>query len=302
MMSRILLTGATGQVGSAILPLLRKVGTVYAPTRAELDMSQAASVQRTIRSFAPHVIVNAAAYTAVDRAESDEEAARSVNETAPGIIGEEARRLKASVIHFSTDYVFDGTKQSPYVETDRTGPLGVYGRTKAGGEVAIAETGAATLILRTSWVFAAAGANFLRTILRLARERPEIRVVDDQVGSPTSARFLALATSEIVTRCVAGDIGRAGSAVYHLTAKGSTTWYGFAHAIIAGDPFKHEHIVRSVIPIGTKQYPTPAKRPQFSVLDCSRFDADFGIERPDWSAQLKQVMQDVAEDRGSVAK
>ncbi|HEX6266246.1 MAG TPA: dTDP-4-dehydrorhamnose reductase, partial [Burkholderiales bacterium] len=222
---RILLVGRNGQVGRELAQALAPLGEVNAPSRAQLDLTDADRIAAVVRGASPEVIVNAAAYTAVDRAESEPDAAFSVNASAPRLLAEEAARLGALLVHYSTDYVFDGEKAGPYAEDDTPRPLNVYGASKLAGERAIAAAGCRHLILRTSWVYGPHGSNFMRTILRAARERPELRVVDDQWGAPTSSTALARATARLLPSHPEG--------LYHITAAGKTTWYGFARAIVA---------------------------------------------------------------------
>ena len=235
--------------------------------------------------------MNPAAYTAVDQAESEPELCAAVNAIAPGVLAEEAARVGAAIVHFSTDYVFDGTKSSPYVEEDEPNPLGVYGRTKLAGELAVAAAGAPYLVLRTSWVYGRRGKNFLLTMLALSRQREELRVVCDQVGAPTWSRGLAAATAGILAPLARGDGGvadamRAVSGTYHLTASGCTSWHGFTEAILALDPRRDEQRCQRVVPIPTRDYPTAARRPASSRLDCSRAAEVLGVRIPDWREQL----------------
>lgn len=234
-----------------------------------------------VRRVRPDVIVNAAAYTAVDKAESDRERCFAVNATAPAAMAAEAAALGAKLVHYSTDYVFDGSKRTPYVEEDPTGPRNVYGASKLAGERAIAEAGGEFLILRTSWVYSNHGANFLKTMLRLRAERPELRIVADQHGAPTSADAIAQATVRLLTGNEAWMSG-----LFHMTAAGVTTWHGFAKAIFAraGGP------TLSLVPIATTDYPTPAARPANSVLSNDKFAGTFGFRLPDWEQQLEAVM------------
>jgi dTDP-4-dehydrorhamnose reductase len=276
---RILLTGADGQVGWELRRTLAPLGEVRALGRADLDLADVDRVRAVVRDGNPDAIVNAAAYTAVDKAESERAAAFAVNAVAPGVLAEEAKRNGALLVHYSTDYVFDGTKPSPYVEEDAPNPINVYGASKLAGEQAIATSGCRHLILRTSWVYGSRGRNFPLTMLRLARERPELRVVDDQVGAPTSSPAIARATAQLLRPGAHG--------LYHLSAGGKTTWCGFARAILA-----RAGIATPVLAIHTADYPTPARRPLNSRLDCSRLRADFGIELPTWEAQLAEVIFD----------
>jgi dTDP-4-dehydrorhamnose reductase len=293
----ILVTGATGQIGYEAVRELTPLGNVVALTRADLDLTYPAAIRDTVRTLRPRVIVNAAAYTAVDRAESDRELCATINAEAPAVLAEEARRLGALLVHYSTDYVFDGSKRSPYAETDPPAPLGVYGATKLAGEQAIQVCGGAYLILRTSWVYGARGTNFLRTMLRLARERTELRVVNDQVGAPTWSRSIATMTATIVgnelSRGEEFAIGLSG--LYHVTAAGSTTWYEFARCILEGDPRREEQICRAITPISSEEFRAPAQRPKYSVLDCTAFGDRFGRALPGWRDQLASVLAELRE-------
>ena len=282
MRSTILLTGARGQLGAALAVALVPHGEVVATDRSTLDLADASAVADAVRRVRPALIVNAGAYTNVDQAEREPGIADAVNGVAPGVLAEEARALGAVLIHYSTDYVFDGASRVPYVEDDPVAPLSAYGRSKVAGERAIRESGATALILRTSWVYGLSGRNFLLTMRRLASERPEIRVVDDQAGTPNWSRELARATARIVANGLPWLAGRAG--VYHLSARGSTTWYGFARAILADRP-----AVR-VVPITTAEYPTPARRPAWGVLSTGRFERTFGFALPEWQATLAECL------------
>ncbi len=245
---------------------------------------------------APTLVFNAAAFTAVDRAETEPDLARLVNEEAVGAIGDAAKKCGAAVVHYSTDYVFDGNLHRPYVEADIPNPLSVYGRTKLNGERALATSGAAHIVLRTGWVFAARGRNFVRTILQLARERDELRIVCDQIGSPTWARWLAVATVAVVTRAwrlpggVEGAFADAG--VLHLSGGGATSWHEFAEQVITEDPRRQEQRVQRIIPIATKDYPTAARRPPYAVLDGSKAARHFGIDQTDWRMHLRMMLDD----------
>ncbi|MEX2199301.1 MAG: dTDP-4-dehydrorhamnose reductase [Burkholderiales bacterium] len=274
---RILLTGRNGQVGWELLKALAPLGEIVAPARAELDLRDAARIREVVRAANPDVIVNAAAYTTVDKAESERDAAFALNAGAPGVLAEEAKRSGALLVHYSTDYVFDGTKPSPYVEEDAPNPINVYGESKLEGERAIAVSGCRYLILRTSWVYGPRGSNFMLTMLRLAKERPELRVVDDQVGAPTSSLEIARATATLLAK---GALG-----LYHMTAAGETSWCGFARAIL-----ERAGIAMPVTAIRTEDYPTPAKRPRNSRLDCSRLRADFGVTLAPWDEALAETM------------
>ncbi len=273
---KILLTGATGQVGWELRRTLAPLGEVRSFDRFGLDLADVPPLVAAVRSLQPDAVVNAAAYTAVDKAESERDRAFAVNATAPRVLAEEARRIGAFLVHYSTDYVFDGEKPAPYVESDPTHPINVYGESKLAGEQAIAKSGCQHLILRTSWVYGPRGRNFYLTMLRLAKERPELRVVDDQVGAPTSSLAIARATAQLLEKGARG--------LYHMTAAGATTWCGFARAILA-----HARISTPVVAIRTEAYPTPAKRPRNSRLDCSRLRADLGVELASWEEQLAEV-------------
>lgn len=291
----ILLLGANGQVGWELCRTLAPLGPVVSLERADADLADADALSRVVRKIAPSLIVNAAAYTAVDRAEEEEDLAHAINAAAPGILAAEAKRLGAALVHYSTDYVFDGGSVTPYRENDKPAPLGVYGRTKLAGEEAIAASGCAHLILRTSWVYSLRGRNFLLTVQRLAGELEELRIVADQHGAPTWARGIAEATALILAACgsasCAGALAERGG-LYHLTAAGETTWHGFAEAVVewmreSGQPVK----CRGITPIGTEDYPTPARRPARSSLDCGKLRGAFGIALPDWRAQLRLCVE-----------
>lgn len=303
---KILLIGKNGQVGRELSAMLPTLGDVVSFSRQELDLSDPDEIRRVIRSHRPQLIVNAAAYTAVDRAESDEVSAHVINAIAPGVMAEEAAKIGALFVHYSTDYVFDGKKQTPYTEVDPVNPQNVYGRTKLAGECAIQQTGAAHLIFRASWVYAREGRNFLLTILRLATEREELRIVDDQTGAPTSSREIASATTQLLRTLYSGDRNLSSfatlSGIYHMTAAGETTWCGFAKAIVeyasahpTSDPwlraatYERPLLVRRVVATSTQSYPTPAVRPQYSVLSNARLDRVFGIRLPPWQQQLRAV-------------
>ena len=293
-MLKILVPGRTGQVGWELQSALAPLGTVIALDRDQMDLANPDSIRRAIREHKPQIIVNAAAYTAVDKAESEPEPAMLINGVAPGILAEEARRLGAVLVHYSTDYVFDGTKKQPYIEDDPPHPLSEYGRSKLAGEQAIASSGATHLIFRTSWVYAARGQNFVRTMLRLGRERSELRIVDDQVGAPTWARFIAEATAQVLRQLGDGHkaIGnRAG--IYNLTATGATSWYGFASAIFAEAKARLGVTPPKLIPITTAEYPLPARRPANSRLDNSKLAAAFGLTPPSWNTMLTACIREM---------
>ncbi len=300
--ARILLTGATGQVGSALLELLAPLGEVIAPPRAALDLADPASLRDTVRALKPRWIVNPAAYTAVDKAESEPDLARAINVDAVAILGEEARTLGAGVIHFSTDYVFDGAAARPYAETDPTNPQSVYGASKLAGEQALRQSGAAHLIFRTSWVYGATGRNFLLTILKLARERDTLRIVADQHGAPTWSRDLARMTAHVIARCEASP-GRGASEIipaslaglYHAAGAGETTWHGFASEAVRLERERHPQARFAALePIATAEYPTPARRPANSRLDCGKLAGNFGWTMPPWQDSLGKVLSERA--------
>ena len=299
-MIRVLVTGAGGQVGAEVVRELAGRAEVIARERTQLDLANPASIAAGVRAARPDVIVNCAAYTAVDRAETDREAARTVNAIGPGVLAEEAKRCGALLLHFSTDYVYDGTKRLPYLETDPVNPLSAYGATKLEGEEAIAAAGAAHVILRTSWVYGARGRNFLFTMLRLGRERPELRIVDDQRGAPTSSRGLARLVRELLDR--GGDTDEISRAevdkvaamggIYHATAAGETTWFGFAQAIF-DEMLRQRRLdfaAPSLVAISTAEYPTPARRPANSVLSNARLRATFGVGIVDWRRGLEETV------------
>ncbi|VWB95416.1 dTDP-4-dehydrorhamnose reductase [Burkholderia lata] len=288
----ILVTGVGGQVGFELLRSLQGLGRVVACDRSMLDLSDLDRVRSVVRELKPTIIVNPAAYTAVDKAETDVDGARRLNADVPRVFAEEAARLGAALIHYSTDYVFDGTKEGAYVETDATNPQNVYGLTKLEGEQAIVATECAHLILRTSWVYGRRGKNFLLTMLKLGSERPELRVVADQVGAPTWSKTIATATSHIVAQATAADSAdwwAQRSGVYHLTSAGATSWHGFAEAIFAnamgeGAP--------KVVPIPASDYPVPAKRPSNSRLSHEKLTEAFGLRLPDWADALKLCLSE----------
>ena len=271
---KILLTGKNGQVGWELARSLAPLGDVVAHDRASLDLADADALCSLIRDAKPAIIVNAAAYTAVDKAESELDVAFAVNAQAPRVLAEEARKLGALLVHYSTDYVFDGTKPDPYLETDATNPVSVYGRSKLEGELAIRASGCRYLIFRTSWVFGPRSGNFLLTMLRLAGERNELKIVNDQFGAPTSSGMIADATAHALR--VDGAEG-----LFHLTASGRTSWSDFAKEI-----FKAAGLNTLVTPITSTQYPTAAHRPLNSSLDCAKLSKAFGFTPPPWQQGL----------------
>lgn len=287
---RIVVTGGAGQVGGECLQSLATLGDVFAPTRADLDLADPASIQTYLREIQPHWIVNPAAYTAVDKAESERDLAQAVNGVAPGIIGREAAALGAKVIHFSTDYVFNGQGSTPWVETDPTGPLGVYGATKLAGEQALLASGAQAVVLRTSWVYGATGKNFLCTILTLGKSRDELRVVADQHGAPTWSRDLAQLSAHIV-RTTTHDLP---SGIYHAAGAGETSWAGFAEEALRLTQQRFpEAKLAKITPIPSVEYPTPAARPSNSRMDGTKLTQTFGYTMLDWHDSLTQVLAEI---------
>lgn len=291
----ILVTGASGQVGFELVRSLQGLGTIVAPPRDTLDLADARSIENALDEIRPSLIVNPAAYTAVDQAESDVDNAMRVNAAAPGELAAAARRTGVPLIHYSTDYVFDGSKPGAYEESDAVGPLNVYGESKLAGERAIEAAGCAHLILRTSWVYGARGRNFLKTMLRLGVERPELRIVDDQRGAPTWSRTIATLTAHIVAQAVVVPreeqaqwwSSRAGT--YHLSASGDASWAEFARAIFElASPEK----APKVVPIASSEYPTPARRPANSRLSNAKLVETFGIRPPHWREALSLCLQD----------
>ncbi len=282
---KILLTGKNGQIGWELMHALAPLGEVIALGRDDLDLAAPDQIVSAVRSVRPDVIVNAAAYTAVDRAESEPDAANAVNAAAVAVLAEEGKRARSLLIHYSTDYVFDGTKDTPYVEEDRPNPINAYGRSKLAGEQAIQHIDGAHLILRTSWVYSTRGKNFLLTIRRLLREKDELRVVSDQIGAPTTAGDLAQATAELLRRHGAAGLGDARG-IYHATSSGSTSWYGFAAEILRLE--RCDFRVR-VVPITSNEYPTPARRPKNSRLSNEKLLRRLGVRLPTWEAGLKKI-------------
>jgi dTDP-4-dehydrorhamnose reductase len=294
---KILLTGATGQVGWELARALLPLGEVIAVNRNEANLAELKSLRTIIQQHKPDVIVNPAAYTAVDKAETEQELAFLINAEAPGVLAEEAKKIDALLVHYSTDYVFDGTKSTPYTEDDSTNPVNVYGQSKLAGEQAIQAVAGDYLILRTSWVYASRGNNFLKTILRLAAEREELKIVVDQIGSPTWARLIAETTAHIVRQVMLERQANSfTSSVYHLTSTGDTSWHGFAQKIV--DIVREQGKValknRAIHPIPTTDYPLPAKRPANSRLATNRLEQQFGLTMPSWDNALRLCMQETS--------
>jgi dTDP-4-dehydrorhamnose reductase len=286
---KILLTGKSGQVGYELERTLQGLGQIIAPDRRQMDLSDLDQVRAFIRATEPDLIINPAAYTAVDLAESEPELALRINAEAPGVMAEEAAHRGIPLIHFSTDYVFDGSQSGAYLETDQPNPVSVYGKTKLAGEQAIAASDCAHLILRTSWVYGMRGKNFLLTMLRLARERDSLRVVADQIGAPTWCRTLAEVSAHVVAQGLHGqqDWWRERSGIYHTVAQGTTSWHGFTEAIVREARLEKSCVVN---PISTADYPTPARRPANSELSCAKFTASF-CALPQWDQALSLCLQ-----------
>jgi dTDP-4-dehydrorhamnose reductase len=296
---KILITGKNGQVGYELQRSLASLGEVIALDRAGCDLSSADSIQSVIRTLCPTIIVNPAAYTAVDKAETEKDLAFAINALAPGIIGEEAKKLGALVVHYSTDYVFNGAKEDRYIEDDLTDPLSVYGASKLAGENSLVDSGALHLIFRTSWVYGVHGANFLKTMLRLMTEKEELKIVSDQFGAPTSASLIAdviaLALSRIGT---VSDRTPDKLGLYHLTASGETSWHGYAVHICRmardiGIPIRVTP--ENIHPIPTSEYPVPAVRPMNSRLNCRRLESVFGLRMPCWEDGVNRTLQLISE-------
>jgi dTDP-4-dehydrorhamnose reductase len=290
---RILIIGNAGQVGVELQRSFQGWNEVIGVDRESVDLADADQVRALVRRVEPGIILNAAAYTAVDRAESEQKLAHAINADAPRILAEEAMRSDALLVHYSTDYVFNGAKQGPWTEEDTPAPLNAYGASKLAGEEAILQTGGRVLIFRTSWVYGPHGANFLLTMLRLAGQRDQLSIVDDQIGSPTTSIELARATHEIVSGVMAGQFGAVEewAGLYHMTCSGSVSWCGFAQAIFTRAVKLLNGKAPMVTPITSAEYPTPAKRPHNSVLSNARLDARFGVRLAPWEIALDQVIQ-----------
>lgn len=285
-MKRILIIGREGQIGWELQRSLATLGTITAVDKEEIDLANADSMINFIREMRPQIIVNAAAYTAVDQAEADLDNAMMINGTAPGILAEEARRLGASFVHYSTDYVFNGKASEPYKETDPTDPLSVYGKSKLAGELAVQNVGGHYLILRTSWIYGMRGKNFLLTMLKLGKERDQLKVVIDQVGAPTWCRYVAEITSHILLHC------RDEWGLYHVTSAGETSWHGFATKIFQ----MHQALnpstkIPEIIPIPSNEFPSPVKRPAYSVLSNEKIKDAFGVLMPSWETGLELCLK-----------
>ena len=285
-MRRILLLGAKGQLGVELEKTLVPESELIALSRREVDLADGNALRMAVRRSQPQIVINAAAYTAVDRAESEPAIARTINAFAPAILAEESAKAGAAFLHFSTDYVFDGSRAGAWTENDEPAPLNTYGKTKFEGEQGIAAASGRHFIFRTSWVYAAHGANFMRTMIRLARERKRLSIVNDQIGAPTSAGEIARGVREAIA-----EIDSAEPGVYHMTCAGSTSWFGFAQAIFAG--LADVVPTPELIPIASEQYPTPAKRPRNSVLDCGKLERAMGIRLLPWEDALATVIEEL---------
>jgi dTDP-4-dehydrorhamnose reductase len=307
MTQKILLTGKAGQVGAELCTTLPRLGEVFAFDHSTLDLIKPAQIREVIRSVQPDVIINAAAYTAVDRAETEPLLARAINAEAPALIAEEAKNCGALLIHYSTDYVFDGSKHSPYHEDDAPNPVSVYGQTKLDGERGVQNSRAAHLIFRTAWVYGTRGRNFLLTILRLATDREELRIVRDQLGAPTWSREIAYATASVLSNVLRQPREEFASisGVYHMTASGVASWHDFATSILeraketpsksawfAEATRNRPLLTQRIVPISTSEYPTPARRPAYSVLSNEMLKHRFGLCLPDWQQQLRSAFLD----------
>jgi dTDP-4-dehydrorhamnose reductase len=282
--------GRNGQVGWELIRTLAPLGDVTGVDYPEVDFTKANSLKQCVKQCEPDVIVNAAAYTAVDKAETEPDLCMAINGTAPRILGEEAAGLGALLVHYSTDYVFDGAKTTPYVEIDSPNPLGTYGRTKLAGDDAVIQSGSDHLIFRLCWVYGLRGKNFMLTMMKLGRERETLRVVSDQFGCPTWSRMIAETTAQAVGLTCRSPDRSSYCGTYHLAASGQTSWHGFAQAIIKSLP-AGERKCASVEPIPTSEYPTPAQRPPCSVLDCNKLEQTFGLRLPDWQASLNLALE-----------
>ena len=296
---RILVIGCTGQVGWELMRTLGPLGEVVGIDQytepQSIDLSNPDTIRDCIREVSPDFIVNAAAYTAVDKAEEEPDLALAINGTAPGILAEEVKRLGSAMIHYSTDYVFDGKSSRPYTEKDVPNPLSIYGRTKLAGDRAVQAVSAPHLILRTSWVYGLRGSNFLKTILRLVRDRDELRIVSDQIGSPNWCRMIAEATAQILGRVSAcSGLITEYQGVYHLSAKGEISWYEFTTEILQGLKKRNVSKLPRVQPIPTEAYPLPAARPMYSVLSDVETEGTFGVRMPPWDVSLKLCLEQLS--------
>ncbi len=296
---RILLIGKQGQVGWELIRALAPHARVVAADLPELDLRSPALIQKRVNDLRPHFIVNAAAYTDVEKAEDEPELAMAINGTAPGLLAEAAKAIHATLIHYSTDYVFAGAvpqNVAGYSESDKTGPINVYGESKLAGERAIEAVAPDYFILRTSWVYGLRGKNFLLSILRAAQTRESLKVVNDQIGTPTWCRMLAEMTTGLILKCQDPAFVKHASGLYHLTGRGHTSWHGFAQAIVKAGQAAHDFKVKAILPVPTAAYPAKAVRPACSLLDCGKFEKTFGIRLPHWEASLKEAMSGFSAD------
>jgi len=289
---KILLFGKNGQLGQEFQKILPGLGELTCIDQEDLDLSDIQSLPKTLQDLKPNLIINASAYTAVDRAETEEELVMKVNALAPGAMAEWARKSHATFIHYSTDYVFDGKKGSPYVESDPTNPLNVYGKSKLVGEQATTQAGDAYLVFRTSWVYSTHGNSFVNKVLEWARKNETLKVVSDQISNPTWAYDLANATYQILLQNQANlmDVIREKHGIYHLVGNGHASRYEWAKQIIENDPNRTVQLVQSIEPVSSDEFPTPAERPLFTALNCEKFERSFGIHMPDWKISLKTAM------------
>jgi dTDP-4-dehydrorhamnose reductase len=291
---KILLLGNNGQLGWELNRTLQSLGEMVALNYPEVDLANPKSIRETLKQYQPQIIYNATAYTAVDKAESEPKLAQAINGIGPGVLAEEADRIHAVLIHFSTDYVFDGKKGEPYTEIDMPNPQNVYGASKLAGEQAIQSVGGAYLILRTAWVFSMRCDNFVTRVLRWARQNETLRIVNDQISNPTWARMLAEATSQLHAR--GGDYFLPWIAehkgIYHLAGNGFASRYSWAEQILASDPNGHEQVTKKLLPAASSEFPAAANRPLFSAMDCAKFISTFGLQLPGWKQALALAMQE----------
>src|SRR5260370_5765567 len=286
----ILIIGKIGQVGWELRRTLAPIARTVSVDFPDIDLTNGASIVKGVRDTRPQVVVNAAAYTAVDKAETEPDKCHQINGVAPGVLAEEAKKLSALLVHYSTDYVFDGTKTTPYTEDDQPNPLGAYGRAKLAGDQAVLQIDGQHLIFRLCWVYGARGQNFMLTMMRLAREREKLRVVSDQFGCPTWSRLIAETTGLALKQVLASPEPGAFKGVYHLAASGQTSWHGFAEAIVRHMPAEGRKC-KAIEAITTPEYPLPAKRPAYSILSCQKLQQTFSLHLPDWQESLEQVLE-----------
>jgi len=286
---KILIIGQVGQVGWELRRTVAPLGDLVTVDFPQINLTDGASIRQWVRDTAPDVVINAAAYTAVDKAETESERCHQINAVAPGILAEETKKIGGLLVHYSTDYVYDGTKTTPYREDDVPNPLGAYGRSKLAGDRAIEQVDGHHLVFRLCWVYGARGQNFMLTMMRLARERERLRVVNDQVGCPTWSRMIAETTALALKHALAQGDWAAFKGTYHLAASGQTSWHGFATAIINSMPAEGKRC-QAVEPIPSAEYPTPTRRPAYSVLGCDKLQRVFGLRLPDWEDSLHSVL------------